>query len=60
MWFRLWCRRCVNARRTFRYCAALSERVCLGLRRRPREITDDAIDALMRYAWPGNVRELRM
>jgi DNA-binding NtrC family response regulator len=27
--------------------------------RRPREITDDAIDSLMRYAWPGNVRELR-
>jgi two-component system, NtrC family, nitrogen regulation response regulator NtrX len=27
--------------------------------RRPREITDDAIDALMRYTWPGNVRELR-
>src|SRR6266849_1682080 len=27
--------------------------------RRPREITDDAIDALMRYAWPGNIRELR-
>jgi len=27
--------------------------------RRPREITDDAIDVLMRYAWPGNVRELR-
>jgi two-component system nitrogen regulation response regulator NtrX len=27
--------------------------------RRPREITDDAIDALMRYSWPGNVRELR-
>jgi len=27
--------------------------------RRPREIADDAIDALMRYAWPGNVRELR-
>src|SRR5215470_2667257 len=27
--------------------------------RRPREITDDAIDTLMRYAWPGNVRELR-
>jgi two-component system, NtrC family, nitrogen regulation response regulator NtrX len=24
-----------------------------------REITDDAIDALMRYSWPGNVRELR-
>jgi two-component system nitrogen regulation response regulator NtrX len=27
--------------------------------RRPREITDDAIEALMRYSWPGNVRELR-
>ncbi|MGH9501132.1 MAG: sigma-54-dependent transcriptional regulator [Terriglobales bacterium] len=27
--------------------------------RRPREITDDSIDILMRYAWPGNVRELR-
>ena len=27
--------------------------------RRPREITDDAILALMRYSWPGNVRELR-
>ncbi|PYX16028.1 MAG: Fis family transcriptional regulator [Acidobacteria bacterium] len=27
--------------------------------RRPREISDDAIDTLMRYSWPGNVRELR-
>jgi two-component system nitrogen regulation response regulator NtrX len=27
--------------------------------RKTKEITDDAIDALMRYAWPGNVRELR-
>ena len=27
--------------------------------RRPREITDEAIDNLMRYSWPGNVRELR-
>jgi len=27
--------------------------------RRPREITHDAVDALMRYSWPGNVRELR-
>ena len=26
--------------------------------RRPREIADEAIDALMRYSWPGNVREL--
>lgn len=27
--------------------------------RRTREISDDAIDILMRYSWPGNVRELR-
>ena len=27
--------------------------------RKPREITDDAIEILMRYSWPGNVRELR-
>ena len=27
--------------------------------RHPREITDDAVETLMRYAWPGNVRELR-
>lgn len=27
--------------------------------RRPRDISDDAVDALMRYSWPGNVRELR-
>jgi two-component system nitrogen regulation response regulator NtrX len=27
--------------------------------RRPKEITDDAVDTLMRYSWPGNVRELR-
>jgi two-component system nitrogen regulation response regulator NtrX len=27
--------------------------------RRPRDITDDAIESLMRYSWPGNVRELR-
>jgi two-component system, NtrC family, nitrogen regulation response regulator NtrX len=27
--------------------------------RRPREVSDDAVDALMRYSWPGNVRELR-
>ncbi len=24
-----------------------------------KEITDDAIEALMRYSWPGNVRELK-
>ncbi len=27
--------------------------------RRAKEISDDAIDALMRYSWPGNVRELK-
>jgi len=27
--------------------------------RRPREMSDDAIETLMRYSWPGNVRELR-
>lgn len=27
--------------------------------RRTREISDDAMEALMRYSWPGNVRELR-
>ncbi len=27
--------------------------------RRPKEITDDAIDVLGHYSWPGNVRELR-
>ncbi len=27
--------------------------------RRPKEISDDAIEVLMRYSWPGNVRELR-
>jgi two-component system, NtrC family, nitrogen regulation response regulator NtrX len=27
--------------------------------RRPREMTDDTVDVLMRYSWPGNVRELR-
>jgi two-component system nitrogen regulation response regulator NtrX len=27
--------------------------------RRTREITDDAVAALMSYSWPGNVRELR-
>jgi two-component system, NtrC family, nitrogen regulation response regulator NtrX len=27
--------------------------------RRPREITEDAMETLSRYSWPGNVRELR-
>jgi two-component system, NtrC family, nitrogen regulation response regulator NtrX len=27
--------------------------------RRSREISEDAIEVLMRYSWPGNVRELR-
>jgi len=27
--------------------------------RRGKEISDEAVDVLMRYSWPGNVRELR-
>jgi two-component system nitrogen regulation response regulator NtrX len=27
--------------------------------RKPKEITEDALEKLMRYSWPGNVRELR-
>ncbi|HYE26190.1 MAG TPA: sigma-54 dependent transcriptional regulator [Clostridia bacterium] len=27
--------------------------------RRSKEMTDDAVEVLMRYSWPGNVRELR-
>jgi len=27
--------------------------------RRPKEMSEDAIDTLARYTWPGNVRELR-
>jgi two-component system, NtrC family, nitrogen regulation response regulator NtrX len=27
--------------------------------RRPREMTDEAVEVLMRYSWPGNIRELR-
>ena len=27
--------------------------------RRTKEISDEAVDALMKYSWPGNVRELR-
>jgi two-component system nitrogen regulation response regulator NtrX len=27
--------------------------------RHPKEINEDALDVLMRYAWPGNIRELR-
>ena len=30
-----------------------------GLPDAPREISDDAMDAIGRYPWPGNVRELR-
>src|SRR6202000_3449059 len=27
--------------------------------RRSKEMSDEALDALMRYSWPGNIRELR-
>lgn len=32
---------------------------CAAYGRRPKELSDDASDALMSYQWPGNVRELR-
>jgi two-component system nitrogen regulation response regulator NtrX len=31
----------------------------LAYGRKPKELSDDAVDALMNYYWPGNVRELR-
>lgn len=31
----------------------------LAYGRKPKEISAEALDALMRYGWPGNVRELR-
>jgi two-component system nitrogen regulation response regulator NtrX len=31
----------------------------LAYGKRPRELSDAALDVLMRYSWPGNVRELR-
>ena len=33
--------------------------ISLTYSRRPKEITEEAIDVLLRYSWPGNVRELR-
>lgn len=32
---------------------------CIAYGRKPKELTPDAIDALIKYSWPGNVRELR-
>ncbi|MBV8571643.1 MAG: sigma-54-dependent Fis family transcriptional regulator [Acidobacteriaceae bacterium] len=31
----------------------------LAYGRKPKELSDDAIEVLSKYAWPGNVRELR-
>ncbi len=31
----------------------------LAYGRKPKELSEDAVDILMKYAWPGNVRELR-
>lgn len=33
--------------------------ISLTYSRRSKEITEEAIDVLLRYSWPGNVRELR-
>ena len=54
--------RAAAARTQRRYpalCPAFPEGTCRHLRPPAPEITDDAIDVLMRYSWPGNVRELR-
>ena len=54
------CRRCANGRKTFPLLArSFPEGIFDAYGRRPKELTDDAIEALMRYSWPGNVRELR-
>ena len=39
--------------------AALIAELRRGLPDAPREISDEAMDAIGRYPWPGNVRELR-
>jgi two-component system nitrogen regulation response regulator NtrX len=35
------------------------EEFCNAYGRKSKELSDDALDALMNYYWPGNVRELR-
>lgn len=39
--------------------ARLMEELAPHLPGAPREIAEEALDALLRYAWPGNIRELR-
>ena len=43
----------------FKYARHFLREISAAYSRRSKEITDDAIDTLMRYSWPGNVRELR-
>jgi DNA-binding NtrC family response regulator len=35
------------------------ERFCRDVKKRPMQLADGALDALLRYRWPGNVRELQ-
>ncbi len=39
--------------------ARLMEELAPNLPSAPREVSEGALDALLRYAWPGNIRELR-
>lgn len=39
--------------------ARLMEELAPHLPGAPREVGEEALDALLRYAWPGNIRELR-
>lgn len=39
--------------------ARLMEELAPHLPGAPREVGEDALDALLRYSWPGNIRELR-
>jgi len=39
--------------------ARLLEELGPNLPGAPREVSENALDALLRYAWPGNIRELR-
>lgn len=39
--------------------ARLMDELAPHLPSAPREVTEAALDALLRYAWPGNIRELR-
>ncbi len=54
------CRRCASASEDIPLLARhFLKEFSAAYSRRAKEMTDDAMEALMRYSWPGNVRELR-